>query len=289
MTTLYDREASSISTLAHLRFFPLALTGGRGARLFTDEGRELLDFGASWGAASLGYSDRRIRKAVDLQLSNQAGSSYLSSANVVTVQLAEKLLSIVPQRAAGKIWFGHSGSDANETVARAVIAATDRPRILSFSGAYHGGTTGSASVSGHPSQVIPKLPSLTLVPYPDGYRGGSNAGENSLAELDRLFAGPLPPQDVAAFFIEPIQADGGILVPPPGFLREIEFRCRKHGILLVSDEVKVGLGRTGSLHAASKHGIEPDILVFGKGLGGGPSRARKLILASSCSMRLLQM
>ncbi|UPJ47839.1 aspartate aminotransferase family protein [Bradyrhizobium sp. 200] len=269
MTSLYQREAQSISTLAHLRFYPLALTGGTGARLIADDGRELLDFAASWGAASLGHSDPRIRAAVDRALSNQAGASYLSSANAATVQLAEKLLSLVPSRAAGRIWFGHSGSDANETVARTVVAATGRPRIISFSGAYHGGTTGSAAVSGHPSQVIPKAPGLTLVPYPNSYAEGDQAAEKALAELDRLLEGPVPPREVAAFFIEPIQSDGGMLVPPAGFFTEIERRCRKYGILIVSDEVKVGLGRTGQLHAFSHHSIEPDIVVFGKGLGGG--------------------
>lgn len=269
MTSLYEREAQSISKLAHLRFYPLALTGGAGAMLTSDDGRELLDFAASWGAASLGHADCRIRTAVERALSNQAGASYLSSANVTTVQLAEELLSLLPPRAAGRVWFGHSGSDANETVARSVVAATGRPRIISFSGAYHGGTTGSAAFSGHPSQVIPKAPGLTLVPYPNSYTEGEQAAEKALAELDRLLGGPVPPQEVAAFFIEPIQSDGGMLVPPVGFLREIERRCRKHGILIVSDEVKVGLGRTGRLHAFSHHGIEPDIVVLGKGLGGG--------------------
>ncbi|MGY2811945.1 aspartate aminotransferase family protein [Bradyrhizobium sp. USDA 4506] len=269
MTRLYEREAQSISKLAHLRFYPLAVTGGAGARLTTEEGRQLLDFAASWGAASLGHSDPRIRTAVDRALSNQAGASYLSSANLATVELAEQLLSLLPSRAAGRIWFGHSGSDANETVARIVVAATGRPRIISFAGAYHGGTIGSAAVSGHPSQALPKAPGLTLVPYPNSYADGEEAAEKALAELDRLFEGAVPPQEVAAFFIEPIQSDGGMLVPPVGFFAEIERRCRRHGILLVSDEVKVGLARTGRLHAFAHHGIEPDIVVFGKGLGGG--------------------
>lgn len=269
MAGLYEREARSVSTLAHLRFYPLALTGGKGARLIADDGRTLLDFAASWGAASLGHSHAAVRVAVERALSSQAGASYLSSANAPTVELAEKLLSLVPSRAAGRIWFGHSGSDANETVARAVLAATGRPRIISFAGAYHGGTTGSAAVSGHPSQVIPKAAGLTLIPYPNTYADGPQAAQRTLDELDKLFAGPVPPREVAAFFIEPIQSDGGMLVAPPGFFSEIERRCRQYGILLVSDEVKVGLGRTGRLNAFAHHGIEPDIVVFGKGLGGG--------------------
>lgn len=269
MTTLYQREAQSISKLAQLRFYPLALTGGSGSTLTTDDGRELLDFAASWGAAGVGHSNPRIRAAVDRALANQAGASYLSSCNAPTVALAEKLLAMVPPRAAGRIWFGHSGSDANETVARAVVAATGRPRILSFSGAYHGGTAGSAAISGHPSQAMDKAPGLTLVPYPNIYAEGEKTAEMALAELDLLLAGPVPPDEVAAFFIEPIQSDGGMLVPPTGFFQEVERRCRQHGILLVSDEVKVGLGRTGHLHAFSHFGIDPDIVVFGKGLGGG--------------------
>ena len=188
------------------------------------------------------------------------------------VELAEKLLSIVPERAAGRVWLGHSGSDANETVARAVIAASGRPRIISFRGAYHGGTTGSMAISGHPVQSgVAKAAGLTLIPYPNPYRdGGEEAAEASaLDHLRSLFDGPVPPGEVAALFLEPIQSDGGMIVPPPGFFKEVERLCRRHGILVVADEVKVGLGRSGMLHCFQHLGIEPDIVVFGKGLGGG--------------------
>ncbi|MBN7755286.1 aspartate aminotransferase family protein [Nitratireductor aquimarinus] len=272
MNGLYDRESRSVSTLAHLRFFPQAVTGGKGSLLRGDDGRDLLDFAASWGAASLGHGHPALAEAVNRALTDQAGASYLSTANEPCVLLAEKLLSIVPERAAGRVWFGHSGSDANETVARAVVAATGRKRILSFKGAYHGGTVGSVAISGHPAQGgIDKASGLSLVPYPDAYAAGSPeaAASAALAHLEELFATTVPPEEVAAFFIEPIQSDGGMLVPPPGYFREIQALCRKHGILLVCDEVKVGLGRTGRLHAFEHSDIEPDIIVFGKGLGGG--------------------
>ncbi|MBN7763094.1 aspartate aminotransferase family protein [Nitratireductor aquibiodomus] len=272
MNGLYDRESRSVSTLAHLRFFPQAVTGGKGSLLRGDDGRDLLDFAASWGAASLGHGHPALAEAVNRALTDQAGASYLSTANEPCVLLAEKLLSIVPERAAGRVWFGHSGSDANETVARAVVAATGRKRILSFKGAYHGGTVGSVAISGHPAQGgIDKASGLSLVPYPDAYATGSPeaAASAALAHLEELFATTVPPEEVAAFFIEPIQSDGGMLVPPPGYFREIQALCRKHGILLVCDEVKVGLGRTGRLHAFEHSDIEPDIIVFGKGLGGG--------------------
>lgn len=261
MNGLYDRESRSVSSLAHLRFFPQAVTGGKGAMLRGDDGRELLDFAASWGAASLGHGHPAIIEAVNRALTDQAGASYLSTANEPCVRLAEKLLSIVPERAAGRVWFGHSGSDANETVARAVIAATGRRRIISFKGAYHGGTVGSVAISGHPAQKgIDKAAGLSLVAYPDSYAAGSPeaAAQAALADLEERFATSVPPEEVAAFFIEPIQSDGGFLVPPPRYFKEIEALCRRHGILLVCDEVKVGLARTGRLHAFEHSGIEPD-------------------------------
>ncbi len=271
MPGLYARESRSVSKMAHLRFFPQAVVGGSGAYLTADDGRQLLDFSASWGAASLGHSHPAIREAVGRALSDQAGASYLSSANEACVLLAEKLLSLVPERARGRVWFGHSGSDANETVARIVVAATGRPRILAFHGAYHGGTIGSMGVSGHPAQQGSRAEGLTLVPYPNSYAAGSPeaARDAALAHLERLFATEVPPEEVAAFFIEPIQSDGGMLVPPDGFFKAVEALCRRHGILIVSDEVKVGLGRSGRFNAFEHSGIEPDIVVFGKGLGGG--------------------
>lgn len=208
MPGLYARESRSVSKMAHLRFFPQAVVGGSGAYLTADDGRQLLDFSASWGAASLGHSHPAIREAVGRALSDQAGASYLSSANEACVLLAEKLLSLVPERARGRVWFGHSGSDANETVARIVVAATGRPRILAFHGAYHGGTIGSMGVSGHPAQQGSRAEGLTLVPYPNSYAAGSPeaARDAALAHLERLFATEVPPEEVAAFFIEPITA-----------------------------------------------------------------------------------
>lgn len=271
MSGLYARERQSVSSMAHLRFFPQAVVGGSGAYLTADDGRRLLDFAASWGAASLGHAHPAVRAAVDRALSDQAGASYLSSANEACVLLAEKLLSLVPERARGRVWFGHSGSDANETVARMVVAATGRPRILAFDGAYHGGTVGSMAVSGHPAQQGARAAGLTLVPYPNSYAADTPqaASEAALAHLDRLFETGIAPDEIAAFFIEPIQSDGGMLVPPDGFFKAVEERCRRHGILIVSDEVKVGLGRSGRFNAFDHSGIEPDIVVFGKGLGGG--------------------
>jgi len=272
MANLYARDAAALSSMSHLRFFPQAVTGGRGCWLRSDGGRDLLDFSGSWGAAGLGHAHPAIREAVNIALTSQAGASLLSTATEPATLLAERLLSLVPERARGRVWLGHSGSDANETVARAVQAATGRTRIIAFEGGYHGGTTGSVAVSGHPVQDAgARMPGLSLIPFPNALREGGPkaAAERSLGRLRALLEGEILASDVAAMFIEPIQSDGGMLVAPDGYFCEVEALCRRYGILLVCDEVKVGLGRTGRLHCFEHLDIEPDIIVFGKALGGG--------------------
>ena len=270
--TLYDRDCQALSRMQNLRFFPLAVNGGEGSHLIEADGRRVLDLSATWGAASLGHGHPAVREAVDTALANMAAAGILSAVSAPAVRLAEKLLSITPGGSDRRVWLGHSGSDANETIARAVTEATGRPRILAFSGAYHGGTVGSMAVSGHSAQAgVAKAAGLTLVPYPDPYRplGGDPTGGAVLEHLEELFATTCPPEEVAAFFLEPIQADGGLIVPPPGFFAGLARLCARHGILTVCDEVKVGLGRTGRLHAFEHEDFVPDIIVFGKGLGGG--------------------
>ena len=268
---LYERDGAAVGSLQKLRFFPLAVTGGKGARLMEEDGRELIDLSGAWGAASLGYGHPALVEAVSRAVANPAGASILSATNEPAVALAEALLASFPSPGTHKVWFGHSGSDANEAVFRAVTRATGRTGVISFVGAYHGCTTGSMAFSGHSVQAgADKAEDLILLPYPDAYRPYRDdpTGDAVLELLeDRLAA--VPPGSVAAAFIEPIQSDGGLIVPPEGFFRKFAAICRAHGILVVSDEVKVGLGRSGRLHCFEHEGFVPDILVLGKGLGGG--------------------
>ena len=177
------------------------------------------------------------------------------------VALAERLLSLTPEATDHKVWLGHSGSDANDTAMRAIAAATGRRRFLCFHGAYHGGVSGSMSISNHPSQrhALPRA-GLVQIPYADPYRpvSGDDAARAVFDYLDFLFARGCPPDDIGAVFIEPLQSDGGMIVPPPGFLRELAERCREHGILVVSDEVKVGLGRPGRWHCYQAEDFAPE-------------------------------
>ncbi|MEQ9491407.1 MAG: aspartate aminotransferase family protein [Alphaproteobacteria bacterium] len=272
MTTLYERDEKAIAKLQKLRFCPLAVTGGDGSYLIDESGRRILDLSASWGAAGLGHSHPALVAALQKASSNQAGASILSGTSEATVSLAEKLLQKVPGDGDRRVWFGHSGSDANETIARAVVASTGKPRLITFSGAYHGGTAGSMAVSGHSVQAhAEKASGLILLPYPDPYRPYKDdpSGNAILAELAHRFETDCPADEIAAIFIEPIQSDGGMIVPPDGFMNRLADMCQSRGILVVCDEVKVGLGRTGRLHCYEHDGFKPDIVTLGKGLGGG--------------------
>ncbi len=296
MPTLYERDARTLSRLQKLRFFPLAATGGQGSYLVNEDGRRLLDLSASWGAVSLGHAHPAIGEAVGRALADQAGASTLSVANAPAVALGERLLALMPGEGERRVWLGHSGSDANETVARAAVAATGRPRLISFVGAYHGGTAGSMAISAHSVQEhAEKAAGLHLIPYPDPYRpsGGGEGGAGILAALEESFARDCPPEEVAAVFIEPIQSDGGLIVPPAGFMARLAALCQRHGILVVSDEVKVGCGRSGRFHCIEYEEVRPDIVVMGKGLGGGLplsaaiGPAEIMDFASSFSMQTL--
>lgn len=267
--TLRERDAQVIAQIARLRFSPLSLIGGRANRLIEEGGRELLDLSASFGPAILGYSHPAITAAVEEACASMAGASLLAFPNEQAVALAEELLRITPGRGERRVWFGHSGSDANDCVMRLVQAATGRSRFISFIGSYHGNLSGSMSISGHTAMThtLPRA-GLLLLPYPEPYRATFGPAD-VLKLLDYQFATTCPPRQVAGIFIEPMMADGGIIVPPPGFLAAVQERCRPHGIQIIVDEVKVGLGRSGRLHCFEHEGLEPDFIVFGKGLGGG--------------------
>jgi len=267
--SLFERDARVIANIGRLRFSPLCVVGGTGSHLIEEGGRCVLDLSASCGPAVLGYDHPAIVSAITQAAQSMAGASLLAYANENAVALAEDLLRVTPGQGERRVWFGHSGSDANDCAMRVLQAATGRSRFISFIGSYHGNLSGSMSISGHTAMThtLPRS-GLVLLPYPDPYRNSYDAAE-VLKLLDYQFATTCPPRQVAAVFIEPLMSDGGLIVPPAGFLRELQDRCRRHGIKIVVDEVEVGLGRTGKMHCFEHEGLEPDLVVFGKALGGG--------------------
>jgi 4-aminobutyrate aminotransferase len=272
---LVARDAAVISDAAKIRFFPFAPVRGHGAVVTDADGREWIDFTSAWAVANTGYGDEAIRAAVAEQLERGGYPGLVSAVVEPAVVLAERLLQIVPTPTPAKVWFGHSGSDANEAMARLVRRATGRSRIVSFVGSYHGSTDGSASLSGHTAQARYAPAGSVKVPYPDAYRPlfADDAAENERAIVryleEYLLASISPADETAATLVEGIQSDGGIVCPSPEFVRGLAETCARHGILLVLDEVKVGLGRTGDWWSFEAAGVTPDLVVLGKALGGG--------------------
>ena len=168
---LLSRDSVVLADIERLRFSPVSAVGGEGSYIVEEGGRRVLDFAASWGAASLGYSHPAIVEAVTDAVSNMASVSLCSYGVEHAIALAEDLLTRLPDDRERRVWFGHSGSDANDTLVRLIEAATPRRGIISFVGAYHGGSAGSMSVSGHSSQShAPQRTGLIRLPYPDPYR-----------------------------------------------------------------------------------------------------------------------
>ena len=271
---LVARDAAVIADAQKIRFFPFAPVAADGVHVIDADGRRLLDFTSGWAVANSGYRNARVRAAILAEVERGSYAGVVSAAIEPAIILAERLLSLTALRRPSKVWFGHSGSDANEALARLVRRATGRSRIITFSGAYHGSTDGSAALSGHTAQARWALSEhAARLPFPDAYRApNSDAGAEEASILDLLeqrLASDWPAPETAALLIEPIQSDGGILIPSSSFLRGLERICRDHDILLAVDEVKVGLGRTGDWFGWQASGIEPDLVVLGKSLGAG--------------------
>ena len=191
---LLTRDARTIADIERIRFFPATTVGGEGSYVIEEGGRRVLDFSASWGAACLGYSHPALAEAVSEAVRNMGAVSLASCAVGHAVGLAEDLLARLPDDRDRRVWFGHAGSDANDAVVRLLEAATPRRGILSFVGAYHGGSAASMSVSGHSSQShAPARDGLTRLVYPDPYRPQFTPDlvQGALDDLDRRFESEL--------------------------------------------------------------------------------------------------
>jgi 4-aminobutyrate aminotransferase len=189
------------------------------------------------------------------------------------VELAEKLAALAPGDSERLVYFGNSGAEALEAAIKLARWKTRRPAFISFFNAFHGRTMGALSLTASKSiqkaGFGPLLSGFYHATYADPYRMGPDAAETALASVDHLFSHVVAPADVAGIVVEPIQGEGGYIVPPDSFLQGLRQRCDDHGILLIFDEVQSGVGRTGKLWASEHSGVKADIVTSAKGLASG--------------------
>jgi 4-aminobutyrate aminotransferase len=249
---------------AYGRVYPLVVKEGRGMAIEDVDGNLFLDFMAGIAVASTGHAHPEVVKAIHDQASkflHICGSDFYYEP---MGRLAEKLNQLAPGASPKKIFLTNSGTEAVEAAIKLARYATRRTHLVAFLGAFHGRTLGAlsltASRSSHRAHFGPLLPDVHHVAY----------GMEGLGDLEKeVFRHEVSPDEVAAIFVEPIQGEGGYVVPPPEFLRGLQEICRRHGILLVADEIQSGFGRTGKMFACEHWNVEPDILCVAKGIASG--------------------
>ncbi len=272
---LIARDAAVVSP-SYPRDYPFVMSHGRGAEVWDVDGNRFIDFAAGIAVCSTGHSHPAVVAAI-----NEAASRFLHISSDYwhegQVRLAERMNEIAPMREPVMSFFAQSGTESVEGALKLARYVTGRPRFLGFLGGFHGRTMGSlAFTSSKYTQqkgFSGTMPGVTHVPFPNPYRplfAGADQGQAVLRYIeDQLFVTNIPPSEVAGILIEPIQGEGGYLVPPDGFLAGLRALCDRHGILLILDEVQSGIGRTGTMFACQQWDVVPDIMTLAKGLGSG--------------------
>jgi len=272
---LVERDQQVVSP-SYPREYPFVMSHGRGVEVWDVDGNRFLDFAAGIAVCSTGHCHPHvvasIKEAADRFL--HISSDYWHEGQV---RLGERIAAIAPLGEPAMTFFCQSGTESVEGALKLARSVTGRPRFIGFLGGFHGRTMGSlAFTSSKYTQqkgFFPTMPGVTLVPYPNPYRPLFAGEDQGLAVLDyiehELFTRAVPPSEVAAVLVEPIQGEGGYLVPPPSFLPGLRALCDRHGILLIADEVQSGIGRTGKMFACEHWGVTPDILTLAKGLASG--------------------
>jgi 4-aminobutyrate aminotransferase len=252
------------------------MSHGKGAEIWDVDGNRFLDFAAGIAVCSTGHSHPAVVHAI-----KEAAERFLHISSDYwhegQVRLAERLNEISPMKEPTMSFFAQSGTEAVEAALKLARYTTGRGRFIGFLGGFHGRTMGSLSftASKYTQQkgFFPTMAGVTHVPYPNNYRpifAGHDQGQAVLRFIeDVLFTHNVPASEVAAILIEPLQGEGGYLVPPDGFLAGLRALCDRHGILLIFDEVQSGVGRTGKMFAAEHWDVAPDIMTLAKGLGSG--------------------
>ncbi len=266
---------------SYTRSYPMVAKSGRGIRVTDVDGNEFLDFAAGIAVNSTGHCHPEVVKAIQDQAAELIHISGTDFFYDHMTRMAERLSAIAPMPGPHRFYYGNSGAEAVECAMKLARYHTGRQNIISFFGGFHGRTMGALSLTGSKPQqkrrFAPFVPGVTHIRYPYAYRGttGGPAEQEAFALEcaryieDRLFKTILPPEEVAAIILEPIQGEGGYVVAPDNFLREIRNICDRHGILLIADEVQSGAGRTGKWWAIEHSGVQPDIVCIAKGIASG--------------------
>jgi 4-aminobutyrate aminotransferase len=275
-----DDDESLISP-SYTRCYPLAVRKGLGSWIEDVDENTFLDFTAGIAVNSAGHCHPEVVQAIQEQCAKLIHMSGTDFYYEQMPALADRLSRIAPMSGRHRVCYGNSGAEAVECALKLARYHTGRQHVVSFLGAFHGRTMGALSLTGSKVQqkrrFAPLLPGVTHIPYPYAYRG-CNAelpDEDALGLAcaryveEKLFKTILPPEEVAAIILEPIQGEGGYVVAPDSFLREIRHICDRHGILLIADEVQSGVGRTGKWWAIEHSGVEPDIVCIAKGIASG--------------------
>ena len=273
------REQAAFSTAARIKYYDIVIDHGHGAIITDVEGNDYIDLLASASSTNTGHAHPRIVKAIQDQAAKIIQYTPAYFANSQAARLAPRLAALAPMSGPVEVAWGNSGSDANDAIIKFARAYTGRQYMVSFTGAYHGSTYGSMTLSSvtlnMSRKMGPLLPDVVKVPFPSPWDRLPDESEDQF--VDRMFAAfkqpfetYLPAEETAAILIEPIQGDGGIVKTLPAYLRRVYDFAKEHGILFAIDEVNQGMGRTGKWWSIQNFpGIEPDLMSVGKSLASG--------------------
>ncbi|MCC6905618.1 MAG: acetyl ornithine aminotransferase family protein [Anaerolineae bacterium] len=273
-------EDHSLLSPSNTRAYPLVVSHARGSELWDVDGNRYIDMVAGIAVTATGHCHPEVVAAIKEQADRFLHVCLSDFYYETAVELARKLADIAPFKENARVFFTNSGTETVEAALKLARYATGRPRMLAFLGSFHGRSMGALSLTSSKYRqqqgFAPGLPGVTHVPYPNPFRPilqynrFDDYGKVVVDYIENvLFATNVPASEVAAVFVEPIQGEGGYIVPPPGFLPALRRLCDNYGILLVVDEIQSGLGRTGKWWAVEHSGIEPDMVLTAKGLASG--------------------
>ncbi len=273
---IIDRDARFVSP-SYTRDYPLVIARGEGAVVEDVDGNLFLDCAAGIAVNSTGISHPAVVQAIAEQAQKFIHMSGTDFYYEPQVRLAEELAAIAPIDGEVRTFFANSGTETTEAAIKLARYYTKRTGIIAFFGAFHGRSLGALSLTA--SKAIqrrgfgPFMPGVYHAPYPDVYRYDGSADACAAASLsfirDQLLVHLAAPDEIAAIVVEPIQGEGGYLVPPPAFLQGLRELTAEHGMLLVVDEVQSGMGRTGKMFASDHLGLKADVVNIAKGIASG--------------------